>query len=583
MPTIFISYATEDRVRAKSIYDALEATGWDCWMASEDIPAGAEWAEFIVDAIEKSKVFILILSASAIASREVRRELELAREHDLPIVPFALEETELGRAFKYHLSTIQQLRADQLSAQAALELLRTHVSQYVPPPPRPIATAAPMLLPLPQEVWEELLWNIREGRVVTVIGPELLEVTIAGRHTQLYLYLAERVAECLQIPAYDLPATGALAEVSGRWIDARGEMLTLFHTIQEVFRPVDQIEIPASLRQLAKIQQLNLFITTSFDPFMERALNQERFAGGQGTTVLSHSREMSNDLYPDADRQQPVVFHLFGRLSALPNYAVMEDDMTESLRSFGSPDTRPTGLLHELDTRMILYVGASLPDALARSFLRVIHGRRAAGYSRQQIIIADSKLRDSADFQTYARRSGMRLSIYPDSAITFVDELSQRWSELPPATSSPPEIAERPGLILVSSAPADRDEASRLMELLREAKLEAWVDSFDMEIPREQLRAAIRDCSVYIAVISRNTLNSPRLAHQWAYAVEAAAERRSAAEFIVPIVVDDTPRDHRSIPQKLRELEWLRLSEDGPEIARRVVSLYRDFQRRAAS
>lgn len=139
---VFISYATPDWERAKSIYDRLKER-WDCWMASEDIPAGGDWPAFIYEAITQSKVFVLILSASATASPEVKRELELARKRGLPILPFALEETEFTPAFAYYLATIQQLRAHEMSAQDALDLLQTHVSRHVAP--RAIATLRPPL------------------------------------------------------------------------------------------------------------------------------------------------------------------------------------------------------------------------------------------------------------------------------------------------------------------------------------------------------------------------------------------------------------------------------------------------------
>jgi hypothetical protein len=50
-----------------------------------------------------------------------------------------------------------------------------------------------------ERFWEQLLDFIEDGRVIPIIGPELLMLDINGKMTSLYTYLAEQLAGRLQI------------------------------------------------------------------------------------------------------------------------------------------------------------------------------------------------------------------------------------------------------------------------------------------------------------------------------------------------------------------------------------------------
>ena len=54
--------------------------------------------------------------------------------------------------------------------------------------------------------WDQLLQLIEEGKVVPVVGQDLLTIPESTGHTLLYPYLAERLAKYLRVRADDLPA-----------------------------------------------------------------------------------------------------------------------------------------------------------------------------------------------------------------------------------------------------------------------------------------------------------------------------------------------------------------------------------------
>ena len=108
---VFISYSTRDKATADAVVARLEAVRLRCWVAPRDIVPGMEWGEAIVDGIHRARVMVLIFSSSANASPQIRREVERAVNHGLPIVPFRIEEILPSRSLEYFLSSPHWLDA----------------------------------------------------------------------------------------------------------------------------------------------------------------------------------------------------------------------------------------------------------------------------------------------------------------------------------------------------------------------------------------------------------------------------------------------------------------------------------------
>ena len=108
---VFISYSSRDKQTANAMCAILESDTLRCWVAPRDIPHGATWAGAISDAIDNSQAMVVILTSGANDSKHVMREVELAVQHDLMIVPFRVEAAELSADLRYYLSTTHWLDA----------------------------------------------------------------------------------------------------------------------------------------------------------------------------------------------------------------------------------------------------------------------------------------------------------------------------------------------------------------------------------------------------------------------------------------------------------------------------------------
>jgi len=108
---LFISYSTQDKPTADAACATLEAAGIRCWIAPRDIVPGAEWGEAIVSAIADCRAMILIFSASANDSPQIRREVERAVSKGIPVIPLRIEDIAPTRSLEYFIGTVHWLDA----------------------------------------------------------------------------------------------------------------------------------------------------------------------------------------------------------------------------------------------------------------------------------------------------------------------------------------------------------------------------------------------------------------------------------------------------------------------------------------
>jgi class 3 adenylate cyclase len=107
----FISYSHVDKLAADAACDTLEGAGIRCWIAPRDIAPGAEWGEAIIEALDHSRVMVLIFSSNANESRQVHREVERAVSNGIIIIPVRIEQFEPTRSMAYFMAGVHWLDA----------------------------------------------------------------------------------------------------------------------------------------------------------------------------------------------------------------------------------------------------------------------------------------------------------------------------------------------------------------------------------------------------------------------------------------------------------------------------------------
>jgi photosystem II stability/assembly factor-like uncharacterized protein len=108
---VFISHSAKDKVTGDAVCAMLESNGVRCWIAPRDVVPGMEWSECIIDAIEQSRIMILVFSANANTSPQIRREVERAVNHGVAILPVRIEDILPGKALEYFIGNVHWLDA----------------------------------------------------------------------------------------------------------------------------------------------------------------------------------------------------------------------------------------------------------------------------------------------------------------------------------------------------------------------------------------------------------------------------------------------------------------------------------------
>lgn len=447
--------------------------------------------------------------------------------------------------------------------------------------------------------WDQVIQLIEEGRVVPITGPDLLTLPESAGHKLLYPYLAERLARYLRVSSDGLPPGGELNEVACRYLSKGKPLQHVYAALKTVAAEAETLPIPEPLLQLASIRPLQLFVSTTFDSSLARALNEKRFGGNPKTRAFAHTPNEAEDLPTDLKTLGvPVVYHLLGKLSATPAYAVTQEDVIEFFHSLQSDTRRPVQLFHELSCRSLLLLGTRFSGWLTSFLMRMSKRQRLSSDDKTDYVADEVVARDD-NLVLFLERFSSATEIYRDGGpATFVHDLYHHWMERHPnsAAQGPdevpvagtPSIAE-PGAVFLSYASGDRPAVEKLKTALEQSGVDVFFDRDQLKPGNDwegKLRRSIRQCSLFVPVISRQTLTPDRrfFRKEWNLALEEAQMVSFSTDeaFLLPVVIDDTNIDHPALPEKFRAAQWKSLpqGEPTPDFVLLVRQLYRKYQER---
>jgi hypothetical protein len=128
---VFVSYSQPDRVPAYEIVERVEGHGIECWVAPRDVAPAADWAAEIVEAIAAARVMVLVFSASANGSPQVRREVERAVHRRVMVLPFRIEDVLPSSSLEYFLSSQHWLDAFPPPREPHYQRLCAYLKSYL--------------------------------------------------------------------------------------------------------------------------------------------------------------------------------------------------------------------------------------------------------------------------------------------------------------------------------------------------------------------------------------------------------------------------------------------------------------------
>jgi hypothetical protein len=446
-----------------------------------------------------------------------------------------------------------------------------------------MTAAAPALENFDEDAWDDLLNFIEERRVIPIIGPDLLRVQSERGLRPLYEYLAEKLAAKLSVDPSVLPQPLTLNDVVCAYLGQRGRREEAYTRLRSIMREVE-FEPPLALRQLAEITDFDLFVTTTFDPLLEKAVNAVRYGGQPTTEVIAYAPNRVADL--PAERGQlsrTVVYHMLGRLSASPTYVVSDEDMLEFICALQSEHLTPEKLFHELEHNHLLLIGSDFSNWLARLFLRMAKRKRLSDPRDVGEVLADDHTMKDERLVAFLQQVSVRTRVY-GGAEAFVADLHARWTKrqggaaAAPASPGPSIVPQRflppsrempENAIFISYAREDLPAVQRMKAAMDAAGLTTWFDLDRLEGGDDydrKIRNNIARCSYFLPVVSRNTQRrlEAYFRREWSYAVDRARNIAEGAVFILPVCIDETPEGEALVPEKFKALHMTRMPAGEP-------------------
>jgi len=409
-------------------------------------------------------------------------------------------------------------------------------------------------MPDDSKQWSKLLQAIAKGVVIPIVGRDLLRIQIDGREQLLYEYLAAELATQLEV---ECGLSASIDQVVAAYLNASRQNsrddvnLKTLEIINRLRSADGGMPIAEPLRKLATIQPLRLFISTTVDSLLAHAL------GSPADHVFAYSPNSSLTDIPRDYALSPyrVVFHLFGRISGIPDSALIDEDTLEFMWKLHeeSMSTRLANLFDELRNRRLLLIGNHHPDWLARFFVRLARrdrlysGNEAREFLADGAVVTDSHLREFLEnFSPQTKSFGVA------NPIEFVDQLAEKWDAFPdkPAalTAGLPDTmpAVKPPAVFVSYASEDEEAVERLQTTLGDAGLDVWFDKTRLKSGDPWwpvIEQNIATCDVFVPVISAHSNNRDEgiFIREWNRALERLEDMDKAiARLIHPVIVDDT-------------------------------------------
>ncbi len=439
--------------------------------------------------------------------------------------------------------------------------------------------------------WDNLLDYIQDQTVVPVIGPELVTVREGDQDVPLYRWIAQRLAADLSLPTAELPAGFDLNDVVSLHLRRRGEREELYAQIHRMLRNA-ALTPSEPLRALVGIPGFDLFVSLTFDSLLADALGAAQ--------QISYSPNTVRDLpCPKSGLRQPMVFHLLGRASASPDYAICDEDLLEFLHAMQDKQRQPKTLFDELRGNHLLILGCSFGDWLARFFLRTARSLELSQKRRRWDVLVGDQIAHDTSLTLFLESFSSDTRVVALSAEQFVTELAARWQAAHPGQAQSAAAVVREagtggksiptGAIFVSYANEDLEAVGRLTEGLRLAGLEVWFDKDVLQMGDDwarSIRRGIERCSLFLPVISRRALSEGNRRRffwrEWNDAADFARGMAPDEVFIVPVVIDDTRIDHAPLPDSFRRAQGKSLPAGNvtPDVAELLRELVRDFHRR---
>lgn len=451
-------------------------------------------------------------------------------------------------------------------------------------------TATPPLFS--DDQWDDLLDFIEQGKVIPIIGEGA--VTFGADDQPLYPWLAARLAERLEIPAERIGDQPTVSRVVQEHLKHNGERNLIYSRLHRILK--DPALTPGStLRCIAKIDAFKLMLSTTFDPLLERAVNEVRHGGDARTQTAAFFPGASQKDLParTSELATSFVYYLLGRMSvAAGEFVAWEEDLLDFFfelpRHLGTDVMR--NLSADLKSQALLAIGLNFSDWVARLLLRIA---RQDSLSRVSLNswLAEGPHGVSPSMVMFFGGVSKNIQVVECDPQAFMAELLRRYQERFPETAARPQAkgGSTSGLVFISYAREDEAEARQIKSALEAGGCTVYFDrerlGTGMNFHYQLEDQVSRHCAVFISVVSPYTESAVgdnyfRRERFWASQRAQSFSDLDREEFYLPFLIHtESPPGLVHEPRIFSASQWNRCPGGvvPASTAEKVASLQKKF------
>lgn len=367
---------------------------------------------------------------------------------------------------------------------------------------------------LSERDWRKMLRDIHDGKVVPVIGPELvtLEDPVTGKPVTLNQYLAPRLAEVLGLP--DPEGFTTVNTVACAHLLNGGSRADIYDELREI---LDHLKAPPcqALMEVARITDFKFIISSVYDHQLSHALKAVRPDYEPRRQLLAYHPSEAVDV-PETIGGT-LLYHILGDYHTSQDFAVWEEDYMEFICKLIEHQDTLERLFRLLKNRQLMLLGAPATDWLVRFFLRVTRQTRLSdrGATAPGEYLADRGSNLEPPLVFFFDKLIQATRVIDGDPAHFVSELHRRWSEQYGHAASDEDFLSRlprempKDSIFISYASDNRAAALAIGRALHSAGIPIWLDKGRLlagENYDTTLEAAVRvHSSFFISLISTET------------------------------------------------------------------------------
>ena len=407
-----------------------------------------------------------------------------------------------------------------------------------------------------EEKWERLFDALEQNKIIPVLGRGLL---VNENNEDFYSHVALQLLKLYDISPTSLKFTLTLNNVAIFLINQIKDPHEIKNKVNKIIEQ-GNYEIPQAIKQLVKIDHLRLFLSTTFDSFLIKAIKNHRGPEKIKSLSFSYFSEPEDIIGYEKMLNNNIssCLQLFGKANRVSDFVIMDEDLLEYIiRFYSLKSDKLTNLFDVVRNNQLLFIGCYFPDWLGKFFIRALTKTRFMSVDQPIKYLSDDiDLRNIGYTYFLENYKGFVFNLNP---LQFVDQLYKRWSDKFGSSN-----AAFKRFVFISYAHADKAKVLKLVNFIKNnSNINIWFDESQL-ISGDNYESVIieniRDCALFVPVISKTTVETftsnpePYYKKEWIWAKRGRfdlLEKRNSpnTSFICPIIIDEE--------LKRNEITWL--------------------------